>query len=114
MRVEQLGAEDLGLIARIDRSEHVDIQYAVVDGRLTEAPVVMADVPSWDPVGSGPNSVASKVEFCAPIVAGGAALLGAFEDDDVAGLAIIDPSFEPGLAWLAWLHVGRPYRRRGA
>jgi ribosomal protein S18 acetylase RimI-like enzyme len=30
------------------------------------------------------------------------------------GLAVIHPSFEPALAWLAFLHVSRPYRRRGA
>jgi GNAT superfamily N-acetyltransferase len=25
----------------------------------------------------------------------------------------VEPAFEPELAWLAWLHVSRPYRRRG-
>ena len=30
------------------------------------------------------------------------------------GLATVHPTFEPGLAWLATLHVSRPHRRSGA
>ena len=32
----------------------------------------------------------------------------------VAGLAVVHPTFEPPLAWLALLHVSRPHRRTGA
>lgn len=112
--VQRLGFDDVGLIARIDRSEHVDVQYAVVDGQLIERPVSMADIPPWDPVSAGPHSVAEKVAFCAPLVAGGAVLFGAFEGDRLLGLAVVDASFEPRLAWLAFLHVSREARRRGA
>ena len=112
--VQRLGFDDVGLIAGIDRSEHVDVEYAVVDGHLIERPVSMADIPPWDQVGAGPHSVASKVAFCAPLVAGGAALFGAFEGDRLLGLAVVDGSFEPRLAWLAFLHVSRRGRRRGA
>jgi ribosomal protein S18 acetylase RimI-like enzyme len=111
--VLRLGIDDVGLIAKIDRSEHVDVEYAVVGGCLIERAVSMADIPPWDSVGVGPDSVAAKVAFCAPLVAGGATLLGAFERDHVLGLAVVDGSFEPGLAWLAFLHVSRPDRRRG-
>ena len=41
-------------------------------------------------------------------------LLGTFAEEHVAGLAVVDPEFEPRSAWLAFLHVSRPYRRRGA
>jgi hypothetical protein len=112
--VRRLGIDDVGRIAGIDRSEHVDVEYAVVDGRLIERPVSMPDIPPWDPVGTGPHSVAAKVAFCEPLVAGGAALLGAFERDHLLGLAVVDRSFERGLAWLAFLHVSRPDRRCGA
>jgi predicted N-acetyltransferase YhbS len=40
-------------------------------------------------------------------------LLGALDSERTVGLAIVDPGFEPSLAWLAFLHVSRPYRRRG-
>jgi GNAT superfamily N-acetyltransferase len=114
MRVTRLLAEDVSLVATIDRSEHVDVQYAVIGGRLTEQPVVMGDVPAWDPTGSGPHSVAAHIEFCRAAIAGGGVLLGAFDEATPFGLAVIDPGFEPRLAWLAFLHVSRPHRRRGA
>ena len=111
--VRRLGVDDVGLIAGIDRSEHVEVMYTVAQGRLTERPVSMTDVPPWDPVGTGPYSVADKVAFCQPLVAGGAVLLGAFDGERLLGLAVVDGSFEPPMAWLAFLHVSRPHRRRG-
>ena len=114
VRVERLPAEDVARIAHLDRSEHVDIQYAVRNGQLVEVPVFMADIPTWDPDDPGEHGVAAQIAFCAPIVDAGAALLGAFESDDLAGLAIVDADFEPPMAWLAWLHVSRPHRRHGA
>src|SRR5262249_44176113 len=81
---------------------------------LQHSPAHMPDIPAWAPSGSGPHSVAALIEFCGSAVASGGALLGAFEDDQTAGLAIVNPCFEPALAWLAFLHVSRPYRRRGA
>ena len=113
MRVERLTEEDVSMVAAIDRSEHVEVQYAAVDGRLVDVPVVMADIPRWDPTGTDENGVADKVAFCRRCIAAGGVLLGAFEDGEVLGLAIVDPGFEPDLAWFAFLHVSRPHRRRG-
>ena len=114
MRVRRLVADDVALIATIDRSEHVDIQYAVIDGQLTEQPVSIAEVPGWDPIGSGPFSVASHIDFCSSVIAEGGVLLGAFEAEQPDGLAVVHRSFESRLAWLAFLHVSRPHRRQGA
>lgn len=112
--VRRLGLDDLGVIAGIDRTERVDIEYAVVDGRLIARRASIPEVRPWDPVGAGDHSVASMVDFCTPIVARGAALFGAFEGDRLLGMAIVEATFEPELAWLAFLHVSRPARRRGA
>jgi GNAT superfamily N-acetyltransferase len=114
MQVKRLGADDVTLVAAIDRSEHVDVEYAVIDGVLTERAVTMAEIPSWDITGSGEFSVAAYVDFCAARIAEGGVLLGAFADERPAGLAIVHPSFEPPMAWLSFLHVNRPDRRRGA
>jgi N-acetylglutamate synthase-like GNAT family acetyltransferase len=115
LRVRRLDASDVELVAAIDRSERVETQYRVEAGRLVETPVVLADIPPWDPLGSGEHSVARHRSFCASILADGAALFGAFDDDGaVMGLATVHPTFEPGLAWLATLHVSRVHRRRGA
>lgn len=111
--VRRLTLQDLGLVAQIDRSEQVDVEFTVVDGRIVERPVSMTEIPAWDPIGSGPYSVAAQLEFLAPIIERGAAFLGAFGADGVAGLAVIDTNFEPSRAWLAWLYVSRRARRTG-
>lgn len=112
--VRTLRIDDLGLLAAIDRSEHVDVEYAVRDGRLVERPVSMAEIPPWDAEGNDFWSVAAEIAFCEPLIRNGAVLLGAFAGDVVLGLSIVDPAFEPAHAWLAFLHVSRPHRRRGA
>ena len=111
--VRRLAADDVALVRGIDRSEHVDFQYRVVDRQLDRVPAVMAEVPAWDPSGSGPHSVSAQIDFCASVLAVGGVLLGSFEGETPGGLAIVQPAFEPPLAWLAYLHVSRPYRRSG-
>lgn len=113
MEVRALGIEDLGILAGIDRSEHIDVQYSVEDGQLVERPVAMANVPPWDPVGEGPDSVAAKVAFCRQCMEDGAELFAAYEGNELLGVAVVDGRLEPELAWLAFLHVSRPHRRRG-
>jgi GNAT superfamily N-acetyltransferase len=114
MRVRHLPPEDVSLLAGIDRSEHVDVQYAVRGGQLVGAPVRLAEIPTW-PDDGGEHSISHVLDFCRPILADGATLLGAFDADDDAlgGLAIVDPVFEPPLAWLALLYVDRRHRRTG-
>jgi ribosomal protein S18 acetylase RimI-like enzyme len=114
MRVQRLRAEDVSLVGAIDRSEHIEVQYRVSKGQLRQVPAAITEVPTWDPTGSGPHSVAAEIEFCSSVVARGGVLLGTFDEERTVGLAIVHPSFEPLLAWLAFLHVSRPYRRRGA
>src|SRR5262245_29107690 len=113
LRVRTLSMSDLGLVAAIDRSEQVDREYHVVDGRLTERPVTMAEVPPWT-AGDGPHSAGEKIEFCRDSAQRGGQILGAFDADTIAGLAIVEPCFDPPTAWLSFLHVSRPFRRLGA
>ena len=110
--VRQLTIDDVGIVADIDRSEVIDLMYAVVDGRLTER-AVREESPPWEPDGDGEHSVAAHVAHAAERVAGGATLLGAFDGDETAGVAIVDLVFEPGRAWFAFFHVSRAYRRQG-
>ena len=83
--VRRLGIDDVGLIARIDRSEHVEVEYTVVDDRLIERPVSDRH-PAVGSRGDGAVSVAAEVAFCEPLVAGGAVPLGAFDGDCLLGL----------------------------
>ena len=76
MDVRRLSADDLWCVGQIDRSEHVEVEYAVIDGQLTERPASMTEIPGWDPTGSGPHSVEHEIEFCASSLAAGAVMLG--------------------------------------
>ena len=99
VRVRRLGLGDVGLVASLDRSEQVETEYRVVGGELRQRPVTMADIPSWEPDGDGPFSVAPYRQVCTEHLQSGRLLLGAFERDEVMGLAIVDPVFEPPMAW---------------
>ena len=110
--VRALGPDGIELIRKIDRSERIDTLYLVEHGRLRSEPADI-DVPPWDTEGDGEHSSAVRITDLRPIVESGAALLGGFVDDDFAGIAVVDPTFEGSLAWFTFLHVSRPYRRRG-
>ena len=114
MEVRILDEDDVALVGAIDRSEHVEVEHVVEDGVLRERPVTIADIPPWSADGDGDHTVGSKIGFCRPVLARGGILLGAFDDREVLGLAIVEPEFEPPMAWLAFLHVSRPHRRKGA
>ena len=112
IEIRRLTAADIGLIGSIDRSEQLEIAYSVVGGKLI-ANASEFFVPQWDPVGSGDHSVASLIDLWEPVVAGGAAYLGAYRRDELLGVAIVSGAHWPGLAWLALLHVSRIHRRSG-
>jgi GNAT superfamily N-acetyltransferase len=114
IEIRRLPASEVGVIAGIDRSEHVDVQYEVRDGRIAECPVVVTEIAEWSPVGDGEHTVAHHLEACTEHLArGGILIAGSTDSGATAGAAIVIPDFEPPMAWLAWLHVSRPYRRRG-
>jgi hypothetical protein len=107
MQVSRLQAEDVSLVVTIDRSEHVDVQYCVIDGELQQIPAAITEVAAWDPTGSGPHSVTAEIAFCESVVARGGILLGAFDGERTVGLAIVHPAFEPLLAcWRSSTSLG--------
>ena len=110
--VETLDAGQLGLIAQIDRSEHIEALYEVESGELT-ARTADIDVPPWISDGSGPHSVQGFIDDLTPILERGATLLGVFDHEQLAGVAIVEERFEGDMAWLVFLHVGNGYRRQG-
>lgn len=112
IEVRQLEPNHIDLIRAIDRSEHIDTLYTVEGGWL-QGESVEIDVPPWDAEGHGEHSSARRIAEFRPIVEGGATLFGAFIDGTIAGIAIVDPTFEDKIAWFAFLHVTRAYRRRG-
>lgn len=114
IEIRRLAASEVSIIAGIDRSEHVEVEYEVREVRIVERPVSVADIPDWDRDGDGEHSLAHQLRACAEHLAAGGVLLAATSrEGQTAGAAIVDPGFEPPMAWLAWLHVSRPYRRFG-
>lgn len=110
--IRRLPAESTDRVADIDRSEIVTYAYRCADGVLERFDVTW-NVPPWSRSGPGTHSVQSQMDGIRPIVAGGGVLLGAFVGDTLAGLAIAVPEFEPGMTWLAYMHVSRRFRHRG-
>lgn len=111
LEIRRLESGEIGLIGEIDRSEHMDIKYRVEEGMLVDRAIDL-DIPTWSRDGTGEFSVAGMIEFCRPIIERGAVFLGAFNGEEVLGLAVVDGSFEPKLAWCAFLFVSRRHRRR--
>jgi len=112
IEIRRLSSDEIRLIGSIDRSEHIDSSYTIEDGQLLHEPEQI-DILSWKLEGIGEHSVGGLIEDLEPLVVGGASLLGAFDQNEFLGLVIVDGSFEPGLAWLVFLHVSRQHRRRG-
>lgn len=77
IEVRHLGIGDLDALSSIDRSERVDAEYTVRDGRIIERPVSMTEIPNWDPVGTGPYSLAAQVAYCQDLIERGAFFIGA-------------------------------------
>lgn len=112
VEIRRLGVDDLGaVIAAIDRSEHVEVEYEVVHGALRERPVTMADIPGWLP--DSEHGAAERFAWIRPLVEAGAPLLVAFDGDASVGATVVVPDYDPPQAWFALLHVTRSHRRTG-
>lgn len=96
---------DIGLLWEIDRSEQLEVEYTVESGRLVSSKSDVY-VPPWDPSGSGGHGVTHLVAFCDPLLDRGAQLLGAYDEDAMVGMALVEPSSGPArTAHVKTLHV---------
>jgi hypothetical protein len=93
IEVRALPADRLSVITEIDRSEPVDTIFEVRAGDLTSRSVDL-DVPRWSSQDKGPHSVSGFIDDLRPILDRGAALLAAYDQDAVAGVAIVEEHFE--------------------
>lgn len=112
IQVRIMPASELHKLTAIDRSERVMTHYLLRDGQLITEQVDW-DVPSFIVDGDGEHSLAHQIAFCESHLQSGGQMLGAFEGDALAGIAVWTPDVRPALAQLAYLHVSRAYRRRG-
>ena len=109
-RVLELGADDLGRIGEIDRSETVRLKYLYDDGTLRPVEI-NHEIPTWSD-----GMVAEAVGMLAPKLRDGGVLLGAFDGDRLVGVAVLGGVFigeARDQLQLAFLYVSNGYRRRG-
>jgi GNAT superfamily N-acetyltransferase len=109
--VERLPRDGLERFREIDRSEEVVTHYRQVGTRLVSKPV-HDSVPNFFVEGDA-HSVPELVETWQPVVDAGGVLLGAFEDGQLTGIALLGGEVAAGVRQIALLYVSRPYRGHG-
>jgi ribosomal protein S18 acetylase RimI-like enzyme len=109
--IREMTAAEIVRVAEIDRSEHVTRHYRVAGGEI-QAEAVDWQVPRWPVEGTGPHSVAEKIAAWRPLVESGSVLLGASDEERLAGVAILRFRLTKSMAQLAVLYVSRAYRRQ--
>ncbi|MDP9302151.1 MAG: GNAT family N-acetyltransferase [Actinomycetota bacterium] len=109
--IRRLPVDGLARFAEIDRSEEIRVHYRQLGEMLIEE-AVSESVPDFSKEGDY-HSIPELVKTWQPVVDAGGVLIGAFDEDRLAGLALLGTELAPGVVQVALLFVGRPYRRRG-
>lgn len=112
VRYRQLEAHELSRVGEIDRTETIDALYVQHGSRL-ELCEGNFSAPPWRPDGTGEHSVTAQRAALHDYARAGATALGAFDGDRLVGIGVVLPHLRPGIAQLAYLHVGDGHRGRG-
>lgn len=112
MLIKQLPSEAIERIGEIDRSERVTVGYNYHNGKL-ETEAVDWNVPRWFTDQNNAFSVAAHIRQWKPILEAGGVMLGALDDETLAGFAILRYKLTAEMAQLAALFVSKDYRRQG-
>ncbi len=107
-----LEPDEVSKLKDIDRSEQIRIGYKYVEGELQSMDVNW-DTPSWFIDRDGEHSVASHIRFCQGHLERNGRMYGAFHEQKLVGIGIIQPNVAAGTAQLAYLHVSNGYRQKG-
>jgi predicted N-acetyltransferase YhbS len=101
---------ELARIGEIDRSERITQQYKQ-HGQMLELTETSIDAPRW----GEPNEAAveDRIEEWTRLVSAGGVPIGAFDGENLIGLAIYTRASPEMPASLAVLHVTKPWRRHG-
>lgn len=108
----ELAAADLARLADIDRTESITRGYVQQGDRLEEIEVEWS-APPWFTDDEHEHSIVHQRAFCERQLATGGTGFGAFDGERLAGIGVVTPHVRPGIAQLAYLHVGNGYRDRG-
>lgn len=106
IEIRLLKPEELNRIYQINRSEEIEHRYQYIDGELKsfeESRSVPPDPKYWD----------RYFDEWKKALAEGSEFYGAFEGDQLAGFAILNPHLEPGVEQLLALYVDSDHRMSG-
>lgn len=108
--IRQLARHEIERVWSIDRSEIIDHVYYLRDGELVLEPE------HYDLTGWPPGVADESMPLLLDCYDRGGIFWGAFEGDDLVGVAVLDSRFIGRICdqlQLAFLHVSRSYRRIG-
>lgn len=108
----ELAAAELDRLADIDRTESITRGYVQHGDQLKEIEVEWS-APPWFTDDEHEHSFVYQRAFCEWQLAAGGTAFGAFDGEWLAGIGVVTPHVRPGIAQLAYLHVGNGYRDRG-
>ncbi len=112
LEIRQLRWDELGRVAEIDRSEHVDVLYVQDGERLVERSGSWHS-PRWEANEHGEHSVEAKLRELHGYIDRGGVAFGALDDERLVGIGVVVPHLRPGIAQLAFLHVSARWRGAG-
>lgn len=104
--------EEIEKLREIDRSEIIRTGYKYKDGKLQKMEVNW-DSPNWTQDGDNEYSMAGQINFCRGHLEKGGRMLGAFDEEKLAGIGIITPNIQEIVVQLAYLHISKNYRQMG-
>ncbi len=110
LEIRQLERDEIEKVGTIDRGEWIDGVYYHQNGGLVLKPETH-DVKGWGP--GQMDSILPDLQAC---FGRGGLFWGAFDGDQLAGIAVLDSQFlgpEGDMLQLKFLHVSRPYRKTG-
>lgn len=104
--------DEVARVGEIDRAEQVRTGYEYIGGELQQLEVNW-DSPTWLAEGDGEHTIAAQIRFCRDHLERKGRMYGAFDDEKLVGIGIIQQEVREGIAQLAYLHVSNGYRRKG-
>lgn len=110
--IRRMRNSEIERITEIDRSEHITKTCVNNDGMLEPRDIDL-HVPRWSKDGQGEHSVRAKINEWQPLLEGGGAMFGAFDDGLLVGFIIYRPNLSEDTAQLAALYVSKDFRRQG-
>lgn len=113
--IRSLALAEVGRLAEIDRTEHVTVGYHCEGDRLVAGNVDW-HVPRWyadeTPEHQG-HSLPVRIRHLGQAIREGCTVLGAFDGEALAGIAVLHPHLTPEMAELGGLWVSNGHRRQG-